>query len=392
MENHVGGFIHREPGSLAARLPKSGEASARDILEALSPGERANYRYSRAIAAMAGERVDAGLEMEVSQEIGNRLKRMPGANGFFAPTTLRGALETKTASAGGYTVATELAQMIDLLRNRSMLVRLGARVLSGLQGDVSFPVKLSGATIYWVGENPGTDVTESEIIWGQRAMTPKICQATTAFSRKLLVQSSLDIESEVRRDLADGHAVAIDAAGIDGTGLQNQPQGLLRTTGIGSVADVGGNGSIPDWGDIVDLETKVATANGDINAMAYLSTPGIRGLLKQTQKAPAAPGSEMIWLGGDGVNVPGNLNGYPAYVSNQVPSTKTVGTANACCHSIIFGDWSQVYIGEWGVLELLVDPFAYKKQGLVEVCSYQMVDVIVKQPAALAAKQDAKLS
>ena len=88
----------------------------------------------------------------------------------------------------------------------------------------------------------------------------------------------------------------------------------------------------------------------------------------------------------------GDVNGYPAYCTNQVPSTLVKGSSGAVCHAIIFGDFSQLYIGEWGVLDILVDPFAGKKQGIVEVTSHQLVDIVLRQPAALAAIQDAKLS
>jgi hypothetical protein len=51
-----------------------------------------------------------------------------------------------------------------------------------------------------------------------------------------------------------------------------------------------------------------------------------------------------------------------------------------------------VVIGEWGVIDLLVDPYSLADQGLVEVISHQMVDVVLQQPGAMAAMQDAKLS
>jgi hypothetical protein len=42
------------------------------------------------------------------------------------------------------------------------------------------------------------------------------------------------------------------------------------------------------------------------------------------------------------------------------------------------------------VIELIVDPYRLKKQGMIEVTSFQMVDVLARQPAQFAAIQDAR--
>ena len=83
------------------------------------------------------------------------------------------------------------------------------------------------------------------------------------------------------------------------------------------------------------------------------------------------------------------LDGYPAAVSKQVPSTLTQGSSSDC-HAIVCGHWPSLIIGEWGVIEILVDEYAMKKQGMIEVCSYQMLDICVRQPASLAACKDAR--
>jgi hypothetical protein len=48
-------------------------------------------------------------------------------------------------------------------------------------------------------------------------------------------------------------------------------------------------------------------------------------------------------------------------------------------------------IGEWGVIEIIVDPYRLKKQGVIEVTSFVMVDVAVRHPVAFAAIQDARV-
>jgi HK97 family phage major capsid protein len=161
---------------------------------------------------------------------------------------------------------------------------------------------------------------------------------------------------------------------------RTQPTGILNTSGIGSVA-LGTNGATITWAALVALETAIAAANADVSTMAYLTTPGQRGTAKVTPKIAGYP----VFLWGDDAKV----NGYRAEVSTQVPSTLTKGTAAGICSAWIFGDWSQLILGEWGALEILVDPFRLKKQGMIEVTSFQMVGIAVRYAEAFAAIKDA---
>jgi HK97 family phage major capsid protein/ATP-dependent Clp endopeptidase proteolytic subunit ClpP len=355
----------------------------------MDASERKDYSIARAIRFLAGDDgVEARLEREVSQDIAKSLGR--SSNGLFIPTRLNpqmAGLDTKTNGAGKYTVATEMRDLIELLRNKARVIELGATVLSGLSSDISFPVQLTGSAGAWVAENPGSDASESDATFGTKSLSPKTYAATTSFSRKLLAQSSIDIEAMVRNDLATAHAQALDVAAINGLGSSNQPLGLLKTTGIGDVA-LGAAGDTPDYASIVDLETAIADANADESGMKFLTTPIMRGLLRKTQQFSSTNGVPVWQQLGNSLGV-GDVLGYPGYVSKNVPST-LVKTTSSDCHAIIFGYWPGMLIGEWGVIELIVDPYRLKKQGMIEVTSFQMVDVLLRQPAQFAAIQDAR--
>ena len=70
----------------------------------------------------------------------------------------------------------------------------------------------------------------------------------------------------------------------------------------------------------------------------------------------------------------GMMCGYKAVASNQVSATLGGGSE----HGIIFGNWSDALIGMWGGLELVVDPYSLKKQGMIEVTSFQMCDIALR--------------
>ena len=164
-----------------------------------------------------------------------------------------------TASAGGNLVATELlgSSFIDLLRNAMVLDALGVTWFRDLNGNIAIPSQSGGATAYWVAESGAP--TESQQTIGQVTMTPKTVGAFTDYSRRLLLQSSLDVEAFVRADLAATLGQAIQLAALNGSGSSNQPTGLLNTSGIGSVAG-GTNGLAPTYEHMVDLESGSTTS------------------------------------------------------------------------------------------------------------------------------------
>lgn len=362
--------------------PTSGEGlgmSAKDVRD---------FSFTKAIRALAtGKWDDAKLEREVSDALNRKLRREDGA--FLVPTRLkRAGLVAGTATAGGDLVQTELRDFIDILTPRMKVMALGATMMGGLQGNVAIPRQTQDAAAYWVGENPGTDVTQGDLAFDQVTLTPHNLMALEVFSRQLVSQSSYDVEGLVRRRLAVKSALAWDAAAINGSGSSNQPKGILNTSGIGSVA-IGTNGGVPTYATVVGLESAIDTANADIGDLAYLTTPGIKGVLKQTAKLSNTI-AEAVW--GDVAASEGSVNGYRAASSTQVPSNLTKGTSSGICHAILLGVWPTLILGEWGAMELTADPYTLAGQAMIRVISHMLVDVQLEHPEAFAACKDATLS
>lgn len=387
--------IEREERLNAFQLPSNGQAvhqrqNPEDPSIGMSEKDVQQYSLVRAIrAAATGNWRDAGLEMEASHAVAQRMGREP--QGFFVPFDVqrgeRRDLTVGTDTAGGHTVATDLlaSSFIDLLRNRMMVRQAGATVLSDLVGDVAIPRQTGGATAYWVAESGAP--TESQQTVDQVTMAPKTMGAFTDYSRKLLKQSSLDVEAFVRADLTNVLALAIDLASLHGSGSSNQPTGIASTSGIGSVAG-GTNGLAPTWGNIIDLETEVAIDNADIGRLAYMTNAKVRGKLKQTAKVSSTD-SMMVW---DSQSPATPLNGYGAWVTNQVSSALTKGTSSGVCSAIFFGNWADLFIGMWGVLDILVDPYTGGTSGTVRVIALEDVDIAVRHAQSFAAMLDALTS
>ena len=285
-----------------------------------------------------------------------------------------------TSTAGGNLVATELlaSSFIDILVAQMKVMAMGSTVLTDLQGNIAIPRATAGSTGYWVAENGAP--TESQQAFDQVALTPKTAGAFVDYSRRLLLQSSIAVEAFVRMDIARTIALLIDLAAIAGTGASNQPRGILNTSGIGSVAG-GTNGLAPTWDNIVDLESAVANANAPTGSLGYLTNTKVRGRLKRTQQFSGTNGMP-IWQGNE-------LNGSRAEVSNQVPSNLTKGTSSGVCSAIIYGNWSDLLIGMWGGLDVMVDPYTGSSAGTKRVVALQDVDVSVRYAASFSSMQDA---
>ena len=298
-------------------------------------------------------------------------------------------MATSSAAAGGAMVATDLltSDFITLLRNATMVLRMGARRLPGLVGNVNIPRQTGSTTMGWVAQAGAG--TESDATFAVVALSPKTAHGIQDVTRDLLLQGTPAVEGLIRADLLEAMAVAVDLAALHGTGASNQPTGLAATAGIG--AEVGGaNGAAPTWDNIVGLETAVANNNASMGAMGYLSNSRVRGKLKRTQKFTGTNGQE-IWmppLPGDDPSSMGTLNGYRAGVSNNVSSGLTKGTSTGICSGLFFGNWSDLLIGEWGTAELLPDEITQAANRIVRMHVYQTVDVAVRRAQSFSAMLD----
>ncbi|MDP2976648.1 MAG: phage major capsid protein, partial [Anaerolineales bacterium] len=358
----------------------------------LSGREIERYSFARAIAAMMDPlaKRDAGFEIECSRAYAQQINREP--QGLWVPRDVlmhgQRDLLVGTPSAGGYLRPTDhyAAGFIDLLRKRCHVFNLGATHLTDLNGNVLVPSQTGSSTAYWVSENGA--VTESQPAFGQVNLTPKTVGGYVDYSRKMLLQSSPEIEMLVRTDLAASIAVEIDRVAIAGSGSGPEPLGILNTSGIGSVA-IGTNGGAPTWEHILALEELLALANADTLSLAYLTNPKVRRKLKSLSKVSGDVGAGFIWeaLAADEPGW-GRVNGYRSASTGNVPSNLTKGTSSGICSAMILGNWADLLIGQWGGLDIIVDPYSGATAGTQRVVALQDVDIAIRRVASFAAIAD----
>jgi HK97 family phage major capsid protein len=374
----------------------------------LTEKEQKEYRIQRGIMTLVrneenGIRENC-FELEVSEQVEKSLpSTLKRHGGLFVPYKLgvdgalatqaeraigrdmayRAGLDSKTTGSGKELVFIEPGSFIEYLYNRTLVKQFGAQTLSGLQSNISFPKQTGKSTGSWVAENPGTDVADSAPTLGSITMSPKTRQSSSSYSRQLLAQGVVDVDMMIRNDLAKDCALAIDAAALTGDGTSNSPIGVMSYTGVQAyvLKNDTGNAGQPVWDDVVIMQRMVEDVNADeLGAFGWVTTPGIKARLKLTAKLGntlAIP----IWEPGD------TVDGIQAGATNQLPKNLTKGTGTNLM-PLIYGCFGTLMIGLWGNgYELVVDPYRLKKQGMIELTTFVMCDIGIRQaPAFVVAK------
>jgi HK97 family phage major capsid protein len=334
----------------------------------LSEKETKRFSILRAINAMANPtdrkaQENAKFEFEASEAA----QRSYGttAQGLMLPSEVLRNWNQRDLSAGsdGDLIGQDYraGDFIDTLRNNSAVMPL-ATMLNGLSGDVKIPRKTAASSAAFISSEGGA-AGESELTVGNVSMSPKSLGAFTDITRQLMIQSSLDVENLVRNDLAASMAIAIDDAALEGSGSSGNPTGITNTSGINSVSL--SSAAAPTFAEMVSMETAVRVDNALLGDLAYIVHPTNYGTLKTTEKATNTA---------QFVAVNDEINGYNAVVSPQL-------TAN----NYVFGNFSDLLIGMFGGLDIVVDPYTSSSSGTVRIVALQSVDVAVRHAVSFCA-------
>lgn len=295
----------------------------------------------------------SGAELEYNKEAEKRSGKK--AQGAFIPfDALEKRATNNTTTAAELVAANHRPQdYIGALRSSNIVRQMGVRTLTGLSGDVVIPKFGSGLSLGWVGEEEA--VPESNMSFDAITLTPKHTGGKTEMSRQLIQQSSPDIESLIREDLSFLVAQNIDQAILAGTGVKD-PLGILNTVGVLT-------GTVPaTWAEVLQLIQQIEDEN--ITNLQWLGTSALKTTLAGIEKSVGT--------------------GQYLYQNGQVGELPFKVSANMPTGQFILGDFSQVLLGVWSEIDILVNPYAepaYSRGG-VQVRAMATCDVAVRHPKA----------
>jgi len=294
---------------------------------------------------------------------------------------LNATLTTATGTnGGGNALETIETGYIDALRDRLTLTSLGADFMDNLVGNIDYTAELNTAVAAWDAE---TDtISDTSATFEKRKLTPKRLAVYLPVSNQWLQQSSATYARFLENQLLRSVAEKIEAAAIAGTGSNDQPTGILSAgatelfAGNAATDGTNANGAALVYDDIVALEKAIAVNNADVNGLSFLTNAKVRAALKKT--AVESGDAERVWMRGTN-----ELEGYNVGITNLVPSDLAKGGASDLS-AIIFGNFRDLKIGQWGGIELLVDPYTSALAGTTRMIINHYVDVLVSRPESFA--------
>ena len=348
----------------------------------VAKSEQREYSLIRAIKAhSSGDWREAGYEREISDEIARRSGKE--ARGFYVPANINWGQRDQTkspTSAGGFLVGTDhLAdQFIEALYGRLTVASLGARIMQGLKGDIAIP-KLSASVTNSAFVAEGSAPSEGAATFSQVTMSPKTLAAYVDVSRRLTQQSDPSVEQVLRNDIINTFARRIDDAAIEG-GASNGPSGIIAN-GSTNVVAMGTNGAAITYAKVVEMMKAVEEDNAVINSSAFLTNPKVIAALRTT--ARQANGVEGNFI----MDANQSILGTNVASSTIVPSDLTKGTGTNLS-AMVYGDFSQIMIGFWSGVDVVVDQSSLSTSGGTRLAFFQDLDVAIRYPESFAVIKD----
>lgn len=344
----------RAGGQMANPFDDSGSAGAGAVeVRALGPNESAR-EYLQSRGALQGQEELRGLTL------GRFLRALAvGAQSDLERRALSGSVD----ASGGVTVPDILgAELIDLMRARSVTLRAGARMVVLESDQHSFARVASDPTPLWRSENEELD--EREPTFEAVTFTPRSLAYGATASVELL-QDSINLEQQLPALLAAPLAVEIDRAALVGSGTAPEPLGISGTTGVNAVA-VGG--ALTSYDDFVDGAKLILDDNGLLPTVAVMA-PREWATVEKFADTTGQP-----------LQRPPSLANLRFEPTTSIPTTEGGGTESR----IILGGFEHLWIGVRSQIrvEILRERYMDKLQiGFVPWARY---DFNLAQPKAFA--------
>lgn len=341
-------------------------------------GQVGTYSLARALVG------DGGFEREVGQELRGRLEGREDRGGLLVPASVlfppRAALDTGTSTAGEELVFEDRPDLVPRRRPVSRVESLGAMLVRGGRETLAIVRVTAGGDVTWTAEVPGSPVSDDDVSVEGESLSLSQGMLSTAYSRQLQALNP-ETAALVELELRAAAAQAVDEGAVAGAG-GDEPTGLVNRSDVPEHTISDPDGGAPTYSDIVSMEEAPAAADVDELAPGWLTTPEIRGTLRETE---ALSGSgRAIWFNQ-------SVLGRRAEVSSTVPSDLTKG-AGTDLHAILFGgDWSNLVVHVLAV-EIVTDRFRLKKQGVVEATMFLWCGVGLRHPEGFIRAVDAVAS
>ena len=310
------------------------------------------FRLIKAIRDVANNR---SLD-EVSKAVANAGAEEMRKSGLSFGGQIQLPLETRTitvATEHDDVIETEFTNILEPLRAKNVLVEAGAKYLTNLVGDVQVPI-MTKSNVGWEGEIE--EAADGAGSFDHVTLAPKRLTAYIDLSKQFIAQDSLAAEALIREDLVKAINNKLEETILgSGSGDTKTPEGIFNVVSATSVAN---------FGDIVEKEAEVEDANVT-GEMVYVMSNKAKAALRSMAKSTKS--TQLVMENG------------------EIDGTKAINTSMVEGKKYVYGDFSNLAIGQWAGIDLLVDPYSKAASGQVRIVVNAYFDAKVLRPEAFAA-------
>lgn len=335
-----------------------------------SPKEVREYSFFKAVNGMIEGNLD-GVEKEMHQEAINEARSAGTTiNGLGIPSFMlekRAIVPQGATGAATNIAATAVGGYVEALREASVFEQAGATILSGLSSNVKIPV-VGSQSVEWEGENDTN--ADGGANFSSVTLDPTRVSSYVDLSKQILLQNGSGAEAAIIRDLGRAVGEKINAAMFADANVTGAPGCIAAVSGVGSITEgtYADNASVA--ADLLAMEQALAEAKGLKGNLAYVTHPAVMADLRQS---PLVSSVNAAYDGN-------NFAGYPLHYTTGATKDAVGKDVQA-----IFGDFSNLYVGLFGGLDIMVDPYTQAGKAAIRLVLNQYVDWAVAQPAAFVA-------
>jgi HK97 family phage major capsid protein len=332
-----------------------------------------NFELRQVALALDEGAALSGQTAEIVQE----LRAQGGYRGIPIPYQ---ALEQRAGEtiAGDNSDPMQTRPIIERLFPGSAAARMGAQSISIPHGSVEWPVTTDGATVGWQPSETGNVGGTSAYKTADKALSPdNTLGVQMKITRKALKQSGAALEAAVRRDMNSAIGAEMDRVVFLGSGASGQPLGVMTTPatyGITSTAVT----AEAEWSAFRAAVVRFMAGNaaGSPDAVKLLIRPEVWAHMddRLISGTDVSEWDRMVR------NIPASnivmtTNGLAAPTGAMKP-TNALLTTNA-------GGVAPMFVGMWGAVDLIRDPFSDAQSGGLRVTALATMDVTVARGSQL---------
>ena len=249
------------------------------------------------------------------------------------PSKSRAAITVEVE--GEDVVATDLMDVVKPLQAMNVMVKAGAKYITGLVGDVQYPI-MSNASCTWEGET--AKAKEGAVTFTNVKLSPKRLTTIVPISKQFLLQDGVGAEAAIREEIVNAINAKLEATILGSeTGTATMPGGIFA----GEITT-----SINDFKGLCDLEAGLEDANV-YGELKYIVSPKAKAALRNMAKSTKS--TQLVFENGE-------IDGTPALCTSHLKDKK-----------IAFGDFSQYIIAQWGNLDITVDNVTLAGDGQIRL-------------------------